>query len=58
MANPWITHVREFAFKHGLTYSASLADPRCKASYTKVEKAPKPVKAPKVPRVKKVKASM
>lgn len=33
--NPWIEHVRAFAKKHGLSYSAALADPRVKVGYKK-----------------------
>ena len=35
MANPWITHVRDFAKKNGVTYSCALADPKVKDGYVK-----------------------
>lgn len=33
MANPWITHVKNYAIKNKMTYAAALSDPKCKASY-------------------------
>lgn len=33
--NKWIAHVKDFAAKHKMTYTAALKDPRCKASYNK-----------------------
>jgi hypothetical protein len=33
--NPWIKHVKDFAAKNGMSYTAALKDPRCKASYKK-----------------------
>jgi hypothetical protein len=33
MANKWITHVKDFATKNGMSYRDALRDPKCKASY-------------------------
>jgi hypothetical protein len=33
--NPWIKHVKDFAAKHKMSYTAALKDPRCKSSYKK-----------------------
>lgn len=42
MANPWITHVIEFAKKNGVTYSCALADPRVRDGYVSVASVKKP----------------
>jgi hypothetical protein len=36
MANSWITYVKEYASKNGMSYRDALRDPKCKAGYTKV----------------------
>jgi hypothetical protein len=36
MANKWITYVKEYASKNGMSYRDALRDPKCKAGYTKV----------------------
>jgi len=35
MANKWITYVKEYASKNGMSYRDALRDPKCKAGYTK-----------------------
>lgn len=33
--NPWISHVKSWAAKHGKSYTAALKDPKCKSAYKK-----------------------
>jgi hypothetical protein len=35
MANSWITYVKEYAAKNGMSYRDALRDPKCKAGYKK-----------------------
>jgi hypothetical protein len=35
MANSWITYVKEYAAKNGMSYRDALRDPNCKAGYKK-----------------------
>jgi hypothetical protein len=35
MANKWITHVKKYASKNGMSYRDALRDPKCKAGYKK-----------------------
>jgi hypothetical protein len=35
MSNPWITYVKEYASKNGMSYRDALKDPKCKAGYKK-----------------------
>jgi hypothetical protein len=35
MANKWITYVKEYASKNGMSYRDALRDPKCKAGYRK-----------------------
>lgn len=41
MANNWITHIKDYAQRHGLSYGCALSKPECKAEYR--EKYPKPL---------------
>lgn len=50
-SSSWGNHVKKHATKYKLTYAASLADPRCKNTYTKVVKVKKE-KTPSVPSTK------
>jgi hypothetical protein len=60
MVSAWISHIKEFAKKHGLTYKQAISDPECKSSYhstkTPAEKTPAKrtpkVKISKTPKVK------
>lgn len=36
MANSWIMHVKQYAKKHGMSYSEALKSPGCKSSYKKM----------------------
>jgi hypothetical protein len=36
--NPWISHIKDFASKNGLTYNKAMLDPLLKASYVKTSK--------------------
>lgn len=48
MANAWITYVKEWASKHGKTYTEALKDPKLKEDYAKSKpKDAKPMKAKK-----------
>ena len=42
MANAWITHVKEFAQRNGLTYGCALSTPECKAEYQQNKKPKQP----------------
>ena len=33
MPNPWVTHIKAYAKKHGLAYGCALSNPECRASY-------------------------
>ena len=33
MPNPWVTHIKQFAKKHGLAYGCALSNPECRATY-------------------------
>ena len=35
MANNWISYVKEYAAKNGMSYRDALRDPKCKAGYKK-----------------------
>lgn len=52
MGNTWIEHVKKFAADNNISYMCAIADPRTKASYTKVEK---PVKNKSDTKTEKVK---
>jgi len=34
--NPWITHCKQYASKHKMSYRDAIKDPKCKASYKKM----------------------
>ena len=34
--NKWIAHVKAYAAKHGISYTAALKAPGCKSSYKKM----------------------
>lgn len=34
--NHWIQHVKDYAKKHGMSYSMALKSPGCKSSYKKM----------------------
>jgi hypothetical protein len=36
--NPWISHIKDFASKNGLTYNKAMLDPLLKSSYAKTSK--------------------
>jgi hypothetical protein len=44
MPSAWIQHIKDFAAKNNLSYSCSMTDPECKATYVPVKKAKKPTK--------------
>lgn len=54
MGNTWIEHVKKFAADNNISYMCAIADPRTKASYTKVEK-PIKIKTEKVKKEKPIK---
>lgn len=33
--NKWISHVKDYAKKHNMSYRDALRDPKCKAAYKK-----------------------
>lgn len=35
--SPWIQHVKQWAADHGMTYGEAMRDPRCSASYHKMQ---------------------
>lgn len=35
MANKWITYVKDYASKNGMSYRDALKDPKCKEGYKK-----------------------
>jgi outer membrane translocation and assembly module TamA len=38
MTNPWITHVKQYAAKNGLSYGCAMTDAGAKSSYKKTDK--------------------
>ena len=38
MPNSWISYVKEYASKNGMSYRDALRDPKCKAGYKKTSK--------------------
>jgi len=39
--NPWVTHVKKYAAEHNIAYGCAIANPDCKATYTKKVKSTK-----------------
>jgi hypothetical protein len=47
MPNAWITHVKNFAASHNISYACAVGDPRAKASYAKAPAALRKRRSPK-----------
>jgi hypothetical protein len=43
--NPWVTHIKDFARKNGLSYGCALSNAKCKETYHKQPKETKKEKA-------------
>jgi len=48
--NPWVSHIKDFASKHGMTYRDAMRSEECKASY-KSRGTPVPESKPEPPQL-------